>query len=378
MKKLTSSLLLLFIIIVAKAQNFIIKAELTGFKDHSIFYLKENPTNNEKIDSAELINGKLILKGKIAGVKLLWLTSYNNDVLSYTSFLMGADQVSIKANAKDFPWNVKVAGSKSQDIAAILGKKINPLWIERDSLMRILMPLALGKQSDSIKLIMQPLSLKINKLDSIRESLTDQFIAKYYNSHAGLKELYNRKKKYKKEELVALLAKVSSEYKSGFFGKMISNYIKIGDILKKGDNFYDFEAKDIKGLKYKLSNYKGKYILLDFTETYCTGCILAAEDLKAVATKYAHKVQIISFYAETDKQTMQKGIDRDHPTWLSLWDGKGSRSEILLKYGVNAYPTFVLIEPSGKIVSHFSGSSKSNNGKGNVESEVERILNLPK
>lgn len=377
MKKITFFLCLFLTAIAVNAQQYTIKAELTGFKEHTKFYLKDN-TIDQNIDSAILVNGKFTLKGKISSVKTFWLYTSTKDALYFTNLLMGADEVSITADAKDFPWYVKIKGSPSQDVANILVQETKALWKARDSIMKILMPMVFAKQSDSIRLITAPMSKQVAKLDSAREVITDQFIAKYYNSDAGLQQLYYKREQHTKEQLEKMLLAVQPKFKNGLFGTRLTNYIKVGNILKKGDQYHDFEAKDLGGKKYTLSSFKGKYILLDFTETYCGPCILAVEDLKKLTNKYVDQLQIVTFYVETNQKIVQEGLDRDLPKWPTIWDGKGSDSEIAMKYGINSYPTFVLIDPNGKIVSRFTGFGKDDNGKGSLEKEIERVLEKSK
>jgi hypothetical protein len=60
-----------------------------------------------------------------------------------------------------------------------------------------------------------------------------------------------------------------------------------------------------------------------------------------------------------------ESITRDKPSWQSWWDGKGVYGNVILKYGVTGYPTFFLIDPSGKII---HGSAGYGPGK------LERIM----
>ena len=136
----------------------------------------------------------------------------------------------------------------------------------------------------------------------------------------------------------------------------------------------DFEAMDKDGHKHHLSDTKGKYVLLDFSTTYCGPCIESLKDLKIISKKYADQIQIISFSGDGGKATWLKGINRDRPAWLTLWDGKGNYGETILKYGVTGYPSFFLIDPQGKIVSKWVGYGKDPGKKGSLETEVDEFL----
>lgn len=377
MKKLIAVLLFGCCLQATKAQRYQINATLTGFKDQTKFYLQDIMTD-QKIDSAMLTDGKLSLKGKINQVRALRLCCYHQNEFYFTNLLIGADQVTIKADIKDFPWFVKTSGSKSQDVANILNHQVRSLWKDRDSIMKILFPMAMGKQSDSIRKITKPMIRQIQLLDSTREYITEKFISAHLNSDAALQQLYYKKGNYQKEEFNKMINKIIPSFRTTLFGNLLLNYQKVGDILKKGDQFYDFSAKDIAGKTYKLSAFKGKYILVDFTETYCAPCIEAAADLDILSKKYASELQVISFYVEKDPEIVKIGLERDRPTWPAIWDGKGTESEITLKYGVTGFPSFVLIAPDGKIVLHTSGFSRDDNGKGSLETEVEHLLQKTK
>jgi len=236
MKKRIIMLLLTCCFLLSKAQQYQINATLTGFENNTKFYLKDINTD-KKIDSAVLIDGKLSMKGKISQVKALWLCGYYKNQFYFTNLLLGADQVTIKADAKDFPWYVSITGSKSQDKANILNNQVKQLWQERDSLIKIVFPLTLVKQSDSIRKITKPLIKQIQKLDSEREAITEKFISANLNSDAALQQLYSRKNSYKKEDFNELMNKINPIYKNTFYGKLLVNYQKVGDILKKEINF---------------------------------------------------------------------------------------------------------------------------------------------
>jgi len=377
MKKLFLILLFVCSLQAVKAQTYQINAMLTGFDNSTKFYLKD-VISDKKIDSAILTNGKLTLRGKITSVKALWLCCFHQNQFYFTNLLIGADQVNIKGDIKDFSWYLKVTGSKSQDVANLLNDQVKSLWKERDSLIKVVFPLTLAKQNDSIRMIIKPMVKRLNILDSTREKITAKFITEHLNSDAGLQQLYYKKSDYKKEELNAMLDKVDPTHKNSLFGKLLTSYQRVGNILKEGDQYYDFTANDLSGKKYELSAYKGKYILIDFVETYCAPCVEASADLISLSKKYTNELQIISFYVETDAKIVKKGLDRDKPTWPAIWDGQGHESTIKMKYGVNGFPTFVLIAPDGKIIMHSSGFSRDDNGKGSLESAVDRLLQKAK
>lgn len=63
-------------------------------------------------------------------------------------------------------------------------------------------------------------------------------------------------------------------------------------------------------------------------------------------------------FSPDEKEGWLKALQRDKPGWLHLWDGKGAAGPVILNYGVQAYPTFLLIDPAGTVVAKAVGYSE--------------------
>ena len=134
-------------------------------------------------------------------------------------------------------------------------------------------------------------------------------------------------------------------------------YVKLGGILETVKNriVRNFSAVDIKGEKIELNDFRGKYVLLDFWATWCPPCMAQIPFLKELRTKYADDdLKMISISADTDYNEFQKVIAKREMNWIHIYD----KSKIPELFGINAYPTLLLISPSGKIT--FDGKSEDN------------------
>jgi thioredoxin-related protein len=195
----------------------------------------------------------------------------------------------------------------------------------------------------------------VKPVDSTMEATRIAFIRSHLNSYVGLKELNFLKSRFDKAELKRLYDSIKVPYRECLYGKQLMTYIEVGDPVKKGDVSFDFEAIDTADKKHALSDFNGKYVLLDFMYASCGACLLSLTELKKMDSLYKDKLIIISFSTDLSKNVWYKSVAKDKPSWLSLWDGKGSYAKPVLKYGVTGYPTFVLIDPHGKIVWMGSG-----------------------
>jgi DNA-binding beta-propeller fold protein YncE len=111
-----------------------------------------------------------------------------------------------------------------------------------------------------------------------------------------------------------------------------------------------------------LSELRGKVVLLDFWTYGCINCIHIIPDLKKLEAKYAKELVVIGVHSgkftnERDTGNIRKIIaryDLEHPVAndadFKIWDA----------YGVQAYPTQVLINPNGEIVIKTVGEGQLN------------------
>lgn len=106
-----------------------------------------------------------------------------------------------------------------------------------------------------------------------------------------------------------------------------------------------------------LRELRGKIVLLDFWTFCCINCMHVIPDLKRLEAKYRNELVVIGvhsakFTAEQGTQNIRDAVLRygiEHPV-LNDQD-----FEVWNAYTVHAWPTFVLINPDGKIVANHSG-----------------------
>lgn len=370
MRRTILILLAVFITKFVTAQQYDIKANITGFANGTRFYLNDVDVNSN-IDSAIIQGNHFELKGTVANApKVLWLTTTSGKEFYYTVLLISNEKVNIKGDIKDFPFYLSITGSKSQDDFNALFSLLRDGYKQRDELVRA----SFALKGDSAGTKRKAIWKAIGKIDSTDDKINMDFIGTHHNSYAGLMQLFYVKGSFSKDSLQQIYIHLKPEFKNSSYGQRIATYLKIGDILKEGDSYADFEAMDRNGKKHRLSDIKGKYVLLDFSATYCGPCVNSVTDLKNISKNYPDKVEIITYSADGGKGTWIEGVKRDHPTWLSLWDGKGVYGETMLKYGINGYPTFVLIDPKGKIISKMVGYDKPKSGKGNIEAKIDEVI----
>ncbi|MCL6257918.1 peroxiredoxin family protein [Aquiflexum sp. TKW24L] len=116
-------------------------------------------------------------------------------------------------------------------------------------------------------------------------------------------------------------------------------------ILAKGEIAPDFELKDLEGNTVKLSDFRGKKVLLDFSMINCGWCKIALEEFSKPDFEFATDMVPLYVNPVDPKEKMEKYVSRVTVPFPVLIDAKSVGEA----YGVSGYPTFFLIDESGKI-----------------------------
>jgi thiol-disulfide isomerase/thioredoxin len=100
----------------------------------------------------------------------------------------------------------------------------------------------------------------------------------------------------------------------------------------------------------KLSELKGKVVLIEFWATWCGSCIEAMPHLKQLQQKFQNKLQIITITDETAKRTGQYLTSRPSNLWFAVDTGR----LITQLFPHQLIPHTVLIGADGKLIANTS------------------------
>ncbi len=154
-----------------------------------------------------------------------------------------------------------------------------------------------------------------------------------------------------KEKTKELFDNFSTKNKNTEYGKSIVKYIKLNKNPNIGENYVDFEMEDTNGKIKKLSDLKGKLVLLEFWSSNCGPCRKENPNLVKTYEKFKHKgFEVFAVSQDTKKESWLNAIEKDKLPWLQVSDLKGRDNSASLIYGINGIPDNFLIDPKGIIV----------------------------
>lgn len=118
------------------------------------------------------------------------------------------------------------------------------------------------------------------------------------------------------------------------------------DIVEVGDQAYNFELEDLDGTIHKLSDYEGKFVVVNFFATWCDPCIEEAPELEKYQQSYASEAPLLIIDRGEPKKRVQDFKVKVNSTSTFLLDRDDKISKT---FNVVGQPETLIIDPNGII-----------------------------
>lgn len=392
MRTLFIGMLLLAYVFPVQAQDeYIIEGNIKGLKNGTVFTLfRRDGRVGSSIARDTVRNETFRFKERVAGERYdrLSLSCHSEDFPSMSLAIYATPGAKISISGSDnllYTWKVDSPVKEQKDFNRFIDAT-RDLWNDYQKTLisqnacRMMMradaatdaeKATASVEREALDKLIEELQVKIAEREiAILKTvpISDVELDNLYGQSFGVR--YNEKFPYT-QDVIALYNGLTDKQKASPEGLNIAANLFPPAVVKEGDLMADADLYDLEGKLYRLADFKGRYILLDFWSSGCGPCIMALPEMKEIQEQYADRLVLVSLSSDTEKRW--KASAREHDmTWQNLSDLKQTAG-LYAKYGVNSIPNYVLISPEGKVMKMWSGY-----GPGSLKLKMRRWLDTTK
>lgn len=347
--KMLACLLLMFTVMTGACidkKTCTISGTLTNGKDTTVLYLYSDSL--PEVDSIFVVNGQLRHQLPLAHPMRFVLHNKRNqyDFRDRKVIWLEPSEINITGDL-EFMKKMKVTGSASQmvyeDYSHLIDSVQRKMTAAKDELQ-----FTPEDKKDAAELA----------IGSLRKELSQgivDFMTKHKDSYVVLSALHDESylafRVLDKEQIKQVYSQLPQELKAMPMGHEIKRYYELPEPPKVGDMAPEIIQVSPKGDTIRLSDFRGKYVLLDFWSSSCAPCRGEFKWLKKAYSKYHPKgLEILGVSGDSRKQAWVNAIANDSIPWVNVSDLKGWQNEAFLRYDIKMMPYKFLVNPDGMIV----------------------------
>jgi peroxiredoxin len=354
MRKIIASILLLSpLALLAQEGSYTLTGKIGTLSAPAKIYLS-NLMIGAKPDSSNIQNGQFEFKGTISAPRqfalILNRTGSKERDRKPEMLNIYLEPGSITVNTPDSLSHAKVSGSKINEDNERLKLALKASDEVRSALMA-----EYGAKTAEEKKNEEGMAA-FGKRYSANEEVQKQVLKDFINGNpasyislVSLKKMAGSVPDY--AEVSPMFNALSDEVKNTETGKAYASYLDKLKATAIGAIAPDFTQNDPDGNPIKLSDFKGKYVLIDFWAAWCGPCRKENPNVVKAYAKYHEKgFEILGVSLDQKKEAWIKAIADDQLTWKHVSDLKYWNNEVGALYAVRAVPQNFLLDPTGKII----------------------------
>ena len=317
----------------------------TAIKDIPLIESDSDPRN--KIDTIKIENNEIIIPAPEQPSAYTILTSNNDRIFALAT---PNDRLTYKVRHTETGMEYEASGSAFAEGLSDYDAYVRPVMNQINSAPR-------ETQEDFDK---------INELRKKRNEMLAEWVGKNLNNPASIFILAQ----YADYETILKFSPqietlVEKSLIKDIFSARVSEaekYIAMKtakESIKEGASAPDFTLNDNNDKPFTLSTLRGKWVVLDFWGTWCGWCIKGMPEMKKSYEKYHKSCEFVSIDCNETKEKWLAGLKKYDMPWVQVYQPTDSsaNADVSVMYGIEGYPTKIILTPEGKIHKIFIGET---------------------
>lgn len=371
-RKLLLAALLLPVLGFCQTPNFTVSGKIGNLNKPARIYFDYMSEGKMFEDSADLVNGAFSFTGhidKVASSRMVLSRDgggkgkeiYGKSVGDILYWNFGEEKVVL--SAPDSIHNVKVTGSKIYDEMLAFREATGGtiMEIHRIANQRIAIMNMTHPNGDSV--IYNQIKDWVNASSAARPAKLEQYARTHPSSFFALDalgELVNSRR-LTSGASDTIFRSLDESLRLSYTGQNIYKMLSAESKTALGAAAPGFTQKDVNGKAVSLSDYKGKWVLVEFWASWCVPCRAEAPNLIKGYQAYHDKgFNILSVSVDSDREKWLAAIKKDGLTWTQVSDLNGWNNEARVLYGIAGVPSNFLVNPEGKVMARDLRGEKLN------------------